>query len=630
MDPPAIPVERRPPPGARRPRTLRRATQSSDSFSPLLPKPCGWGDEPVSTTAATTSSTHATSILARGHSPGRPGSHTGPQLSRISSEPVMRRGRPTADQLMGTTLEHISVEDTGEWYQEHRHLHYSAFFWDPFIASSEWIGVRNVPSRHKKNMWYIGGIPWPSLLFLAVEFCVHCSYAGIVVALLLYLKDELRLSTSRATALFLWFLAGTRLAPLLAGWLADSHYGKNIVLLGCLLLAVGGAALPLAGYLLPHHLAPLSLLLTVCGLTAAAFGIGGVRPCISALGPAQINPDGRDAEVSTRHYFQGLHIAVAGGLVTGALAAMFAVAHLGVWACFLVIGLPLVVSATLLWAFRAHVIPLSPCGFTLSVLWSVVCVAVKWRRYCGPGAGHWLDSAIPVHGQLIVEEAKPVVALLPVFAALALVWALLAQALPAWTLQARTLTHPLWLSPAAAPAFHLMLIPVFLLLLQRVVLPRLRHRASHPLLLPLMAAGVAAAAAAYGMAGLLQVVQERFGPIPLWWQAPQWAALAAGTVLVLVPCQELACSEVSDVMRSAAVGLLYGTMAFSLVLWAVLYPILAPVLSLGGVQDWCCMLLLLGPLVVITRMAKGYHYVSAGPDIFGALEYDIGERESVF
>jgi POT family proton-dependent oligopeptide transporter len=150
-----------------------------------------------------------------------------------------------------------------------------------------------------------------------------------------------------------------------------------------------------------------------------------------------------------------------------------------------------------------------------------------------------------------------VLRLLPVFAALAVFWALFDQRASAWVFQARLLDRavgPVTLSPAQvqalSPALALLIAP----LLAGAVLPALERRGVVVAPLRKVGAGLFATVASFVAAAVLQAVVDG-GRVPhVAWQLPQYVLLAVGEVLVSVTGLELAYARAPRAMRGTVMS----------------------------------------------------------------------------
>lgn len=599
--------ERRPPPDFRRPRPPRRLPSLSGSESSPLLQWEGFDDGRSSASRA-----------RRRPSDGA--------LVRTASEPIMRRGPRAAPQLDGATYEHFMGAESGEWYQDNRQLHCSAFFWDPFVAVSEWIGVEDTMMVRLPSSRALHGVPVASLAIIAVDFGVRLVHAGVSTVLLLFLEEPLRVPPPLAASSVLIFMAISTAAPLWSGYLADSYHGKLPVLLAFLLLLTFGIVLLSAGAALWSASPALSLFLSSVGLLAVALGAGGVRSGIAALGAAQIDSDSHTAERITRQYLHWLSLSAMAAVALGCMGVCLIVPTFGYAPCFIVLTLSILTCTIGLFTIRSHCLSLPPSGFVLGVFWSVMFVAIKWRWHYGPSRNSFLSSAIPVHGRHIVDETKPVVAILKVYGILAPAWALVAHASIQWTEQARTMTHPAGLSPAIVQVFYAVAIPVVLYSLRCAA-----RRSLLPLpLLPRISLGIFLLALAYAIAALLQLLLLSFPSLPIWAQAPQWAIFSMGVGLFSIATLEFICNEIPDAMRIAAIELQLAGAAGATLLLALLWPAVSLAVPAAHLQSSGCAVWLALSGGAVLRFGKGYPYATAGPDLDCVLEYDDGERESIF
>jgi POT family proton-dependent oligopeptide transporter len=378
---------------------------------------------------------------------------------------------------------------------------------------------------------------------VAGEALERLAFHGLCAVLALYLNEHLLYAERETRGVFHLFLAAVYLAPL-AGRAVAARLGSA----------------PTAAWAAAFHLAGLAVLAAVesrtglaVGLVLVAAGAGGAMPATSALVRGRFGAGGQEAAARWRIR---LRRAVTAASLAAKLGVPFLLAVAGPRAAFA--GAAVALAAALLVARRARAgtparapAP-DPHGFL-----RVVSRAV-FRLGTGHPGQHWLELARDAHPAEAVEGARAILRLAPVFAALALFWALFDQRASAWVFQARQLDLAVaghFLSPAQLQALNPLLVLVLVPLLGRVVLPALERRGVALPPLRKVSAGLFATAAAFVAAGALQaVIDAGYTPHALW-QVPQYVLLTAGEVLVSVTALELAYSQAPRAMLGTVMTL---------------------------------------------------------------------------
>lgn len=133
---------------------------------------------------------------------------------------------------------------------------------------------------------------YPKKVFFIIgnEFCERFSYYGLRTLLVLYFKNVLGFSDSNSTVSFHIFAALCYLTPILGGILGDSVWGKfKTILYMSIVYFVGEFILVISSIF--WHSGGASVALTFAGLFLVGLGTGGIKPCVSALGGDQFQPD---------------------------------------------------------------------------------------------------------------------------------------------------------------------------------------------------------------------------------------------------------------------------------------------------------------------------------------------------
>jgi len=381
----------------------------------------------------------------------------------------------------------------------------------------------------------------PERATVAAQALERLAFHALCAVLALTLNEHLLWAERDARSIFHLFLAGAYLAPL-AGRAVAARFGR--------IRAVRWAS--------GLHLAGLALLAAIesraglaVGLVLVAAGAGGAMPATSSLVGERLGAPG---PVPAARASAALRRTVTAASLAAKLGAPLLLVVAGPRAAFAAAALAL--AAGVLLSREDGVVPdatrpREPHGFL-----RVVATALS-RLGTGKPGQDWLDVARGVHPPEAVDGARAVLRLLPVFAALAVFWALFDQRASAWVFQARLLDRavgPVTLSPAQvqalSPALALLIAP----LLAGAVLPALERRGVVVAPLRKVGAGLFATVASFVAAAVLQAVVDG-GRVPhVAWQLPQYVLLAVGEVLVSVTGLELAYARAPRAMRGTVMS----------------------------------------------------------------------------
>jgi POT family proton-dependent oligopeptide transporter len=443
----------------------------------------------------------------------------------------------------------------------------------------------------------------PERAIVAAQALERLAFHAVCAVLALYLNEHLLWAERDARGIVHLFLAAAYLAPV-AGRALAVRFGRIRTVRWASLL----------------HLAGLALLTVVesrdglaAGLVLVAAGAGGAMPATSSLVGERLGAAG---PVPAARASAALRSAVLAASTLAKIGAPLLLVLLGPRAAFAAAALALAAGMILSREDRAPAPGAQrspePHGFV-----RVVATALS-RIGTGKPGQDWLDVSSEFHPPHTVDGTRAVLRLLPVFAALAVFWALFDQRASAWVFQARQLDlalGPVTLSPAQLQALSPALVLVIAPLLARIVFPALERRGPiHPL--RKVGAGLFATAAAFGVAGLLQLVVDR-GMLPhAAWQLPQYVLLSIGEVLVSVTGLELAYAQAPRAMRGTVMSIGFLTVSAGNLLVAVA----GRLLRLEG-ASWYFAFAALGVVAALAYRAvtRAWRAPEAGPGA-GALQ----------
>ncbi|XP_034243974.1 solute carrier family 15 member 2-like [Thrips palmi] len=398
-----------------------------------------------------------------------------------------------------------------------------------------------------------------SVFFIIVnELCERFSFMSMRAVLVLFLKDELRLSEDDATIVFHTFNMTCYAFPIVGGIVADSWLGKfRTILYLSLVYALGNIVLSLSAW---TSLGLPGFPLTCVGLLLIAAGTGGIKPCVCSFGGDQflLPQQRRQLEAFFRLFYFAVNVGVTlAGLVTPLLRTTPCLGH---DTCFpAAFGLPAALMVFFCGVFvagRPMYIMKKPEGNVLVQ----VCKCISrglWRRVRhGRSTGsHWLDSAGP---DSLVADIKVLLSLLVLALPLPVFWALFDMIGSRWTFQAVQLNGDLGGGVTLRPDQMQLALGLWVMTLIAVfevaVNPLLARARLLDTPLQRMTVGGLMAAVSFLCAAVLQIYVDRLeevgGQAHVLWQIPQYFFMALGEVWFAIGVLEFGYKEAPLSMKS--------------------------------------------------------------------------------
>ncbi|MBU8898294.1 MFS transporter [Corallococcus sp. H22C18031201] len=385
------------------------------------------------------------------------------------------------------------------------------------------------------------------------EACERFSFYGMRNILTVFLIDYLLLTqipdtemrTTRAKALFHFFMFGVYWFPLVGGWLADRFFGKfRVILWLSLVYCAGHACLALFENSIPGFFT---------GLLLISVGSGGIKPCVAAMVGDQFTAKNKHL---LKKIFAIFYWTINLGSLFASLFIPLALKKLGPAVAFGIPGVLMFVATFLFWLGRKHYVLVPPSGPNPHSFLRIVLSALSRKRPEAPAGAksHWLDAALQRHPPEAVEGAKAVFRIsglmlpfVPFF------WMLFDQKASTWVVQARSMdpyVGPLKFEPSQMqfinPALVMLLIPF----LTAVVYPALQRAGMELTPLRRMPLGLAVGAVAYVIAGGYQVMMEHGTTLNIAWQLLPYIVLTVAEILVSTTGLEFAYTQAPREMKS--------------------------------------------------------------------------------
>ncbi|NXE89918.1 S15A1 protein, partial [Menura novaehollandiae] len=377
------------------------------------------------------------------------------------------------------------------------------------------------------------GFPLSVFFIIINEFCERFSYYGMRAVLVLYFKYFLHWDDNLSTAIYHTFVALCYLTPILGAIIADSWLGKfkTIVYLS-IVYTIGQAVLSVGSIndLTDHNWdgspdnVSLHIALSMIGLILIAFGTGGIKPCVSAFGGDQFEPD---QEEQRSLFFSLFYVTINSGsfistVVTPNLRAQECGIHTKQRCYPLAFGVPAVLMAVSLVVFiigsRMYK-KVKPQGNVMLQVSKCIGFAIKNRfRHRSkefPKREHWLDWASEKYDKQLIAQTKMVLKVLFLYIPLPMFWALFDQQGSRWTLQATAMNGDFGISiqPDQMQVVNPILIIIMVPVIDYLVYPLIKKCKINFTPLKKMTVGMFFASMAFVAAALVQVQIDKTYPV---------------------------------------------------------------------------------------------------------------------
>ena len=354
------------------------------------------------------------------------------------------------------------------------------------------------------------------------------SYYGFRAILTLYFVS-LNMRESSAAAGFMFTSALAYAAPLVGAWLSDERWGRYATIMRF------GGVYAVGLWVLVAAAAVASLPWTVVALVFVGLGTGGIKPCVSTFGADQIDNAVGDASEATRRYFAVFYASINLGSVFSYLLVPAMRAIFGYAAAFAVPAVLLAAALAVFIGGRRKYTMLPPREGGVGV------PAAIWRACLGRSDEDARE----------LRSIGEVMVLLPVF------WMLYDQQGSIWVVQASEMKNFKGkLQPETMGVINPVLILLLLPLFEKGIYPALERRGVSTRAPYRMMAGMIVAAAAFVVAGLLDLRVNSGERVNILWQLPQLFLITVAEILVSVTGLEYSYEKAPEAMR-ASVSALY-------------------------------------------------------------------------
>ena len=270
------------------------------------------------------------------------------------------------------------------------------------------------------------GYPGGVLFIVGNEFCERFSYYGMRAILVLYLTSWLRMTDDTATAIYHTFIVLCYFSPIFGAMIADGWIGKyNTILYLSVFYAIGNLVMATTAFPPPYWVGP------IIGLIIIGLGTGGIKPCVSAFGGDQFEPEQQKEQ---NQFFSVFYFAINLGSLLSMIITPILRTHVQCFgtSCYpLAFGIPAIlmfVALTLFFCGRSLYKIRAPTGNVICK--TVCCIGRALTNRCKSQAkdrDHWLDYADDKYEDKFIEDVRSLLRVLLLFIPLPIFWALFDQ-----------------------------------------------------------------------------------------------------------------------------------------------------------------------------------------------------------
>jgi POT family proton-dependent oligopeptide transporter len=442
---------------------------------------------------------------------------------------------------------------------------------------------------------------------IATEGCERFGFYGMRNILTPFLMTMLLVFVPEAERglaakdVFHTFVIGVYFFPLLGGWIADRFYGKYPTILYLSMVYVAGFVC--LSVFVDNRIG------FYTGLFLIALGSGGINPLVSAFVGDQFDSSNKHrAKVVYDAFYWIINF---GSFFASLLMPIF-LHQFGAAVAFGVPGALMAIALVVFWSGRkryVHVPPTPPdphsllrvvrtallarapgqarpglAIFVFGVLVALgllvaiaefgvvigVCLSLgALLVFGGVGTSLQLERARGVHPDEAVDGVRGVLRVLVIFALVTPFWSLFDQKASTWVLQGVQMAKPVWFHAAQMQALNPMLVMLIIPFNNLVAFPVLRRWGIEPTPLRRMGSGIALAAVAWIVAGMIQLAIDAGAAVSIVWQVVPYAFLTFGEVLVSATGLEFAYSQAPRTMKGALMSFMMLSVTFGN-LWVLL------------------------------------------------------------
>lgn len=383
----------------------------------------------------------------------------------------------------------------------------------------------------------MGKFPKQIRYIIGNEGCERFSFYGMRTILTAFMVGYLAIEANMATSVYHIFVAACYLTPLAGAFLADRYFGKYKVIFWLSMI-----------YVLGHAVIALfeNEMGLYWGLGLIAVGSGGIKPCVSAFGGDQFNPENKEG---IKRFYNAFYWIINLGSATSSLLTPKLLEWFGASWAFGVPGILMAIALFVFWLGRKQYIIKEPSGYNPDSLPRVLKSAFSNRQ---PGQ-KFLDGALKNHSAEVVDGVRSVFGIMKIFfTAVPVFWALFDQHGSTWVLQARRM-DPMFMGvniepsqmQALNPWMVMALIPLSVFLIYPTV-----QKFYNFTPLRRMGWGMVIAAFSFFQIGIIEYVLDSGTQLNIMWQFFPYLTITLAEVFISITGLEFAYTQAPKSMKS--------------------------------------------------------------------------------
>jgi peptide/histidine transporter 3/4 len=222
---------------------------------------------------------------------------------------------------------------------------------------------------------------------LGQEFCERLAYYGIATNIVTYLTNQMNYTTSQAASYNQIWSGTCYLTPLLGAFLADSYFGRYLVILVFSLIYIVGLVLLAISAGVPsltptEGMSPTTVQAFAFwfAMSLIALGTGGIKPNVSTFGADQFNPEDVRHRMQIPRFYNWFYAAINGGAILSALVVVNVQTGVSWWAGFTIPACAFALACVLFVAGSRLYRRVPPGGSPLMRMFRTIRTALQKRR----------------------------------------------------------------------------------------------------------------------------------------------------------------------------------------------------------------------------------------------------------
>lgn len=220
---------------------------------------------------------------------------------------------------------------------------------------------------------------------LGQEFCERLAYYGIATNIITYMTSQLNYTNAQAASYQQIWSGCCYLTPLIGAFLADSWWGRFLVILVFSIIYIMGLVLLTISAGVPSLTPNTGISSSAAqafvfwlAMSLIALGTGGIKPNVSTFGADQFDPDDVRQRRQIPRFYNWFYAAINCGAIIAALVVVNVQTGVGWWEGFLIPACAFALACLLFVAGAGLYRRVPPGGSPLTRLWKTCMIA--WRK----------------------------------------------------------------------------------------------------------------------------------------------------------------------------------------------------------------------------------------------------------